>query len=107
MDYEKHRANIERRIAEIHAEQAKETDEADPVSPDASIGRLSRLDSMQMQQMALAAKQRRTEELGRLRDALNRVDARTYGLCAFCRRPIHEERLLYQPDAALCIDCAR
>ena len=40
-------------------------------------------------------------------DALRRIDAGTYGVCAVCGRPIGEERLKAVPYATLCIDDKR
>ncbi len=40
-------------------------------------------------------------------DALRRIDAGTYGVCAVCGRPIGEERLEAVPYATLCIDDKR
>jgi RNA polymerase-binding transcription factor DksA len=40
-------------------------------------------------------------------DALARIDAGTYGLCAVCGKPIPEERLDAVPYAVLCIDDKR
>jgi DnaK suppressor protein len=98
---------IEERIAEAKAEIAKSAEDTKPISPDVSIGRLSRLDSMQMQQMALDAKRRQQMLLVRLEEALKRLNQGTYGQCLQCRQKIAEERLRYQPDAVLCMKCAR
>jgi DnaK suppressor protein len=40
-------------------------------------------------------------------DALDRLDAGTYGICAACRQPIEPARLRLLPEAAECADCAR
>jgi len=48
--------------------------------------------------------QQRTEEL---EDALERLEAGTYGICESCGRPIDIERLEALPQTRLCIDCAR
>ena len=37
--------------------------------------------------------------------ALARVDARTYGNCEHCRKPIPEARLEAVPEATLCVSC--
>jgi len=98
---------IEDRIAEAQAEIAKVAEDTKPISPDASIDRLSRLDSMQMQQMALDAKRRQQMLLVRLEEAVKRLSQGTFGQCLQCRGEIAEERLRYQPDAVLCMKCAR
>ena len=40
-------------------------------------------------------------------EALDRIEAGTYGVCCGCKQLINEERLEYFPMAALCIDCQR
>ena len=46
------------------------------------------------------------EELAKVSDALERMDAGSYGLCCECGNPIGEKRLLAYPYAEECIDCA-
>jgi RNA polymerase-binding transcription factor DksA len=48
-------------------------------------------------------RQRATE----LEDALERLEAGTYGVCESCGLPIDLERLEALPQSRLCIDCAR
>lgn len=98
---------IEERIQEAKSEIARSSEDTKPISPDVSIGRLSRLDSMQMQQMALDARRRQQLLLTRLEEALKRLNQGTFGQCLQCRQDIAEERLRYQPDAVLCMRCAR
>jgi RNA polymerase-binding protein DksA len=45
--------------------------------------------------------------LAEIDDALERIEAGSYGTCAICGRPIGEERLEAVPYAKLCIDDAR
>ena len=40
-------------------------------------------------------------------DALERIDAGTYGICVRCGQPIPEERLAAVPYAVLCVPCKR
>ena len=41
----------------------------------------------------------------RIREALERLDAGTYGACVDCGQPLPEERLEVRPEAARCVSC--
>lgn len=41
----------------------------------------------------------------RVREALGRVDAGTYGRCIDCGAELPDERLEARPDASRCVDC--
>ena len=41
----------------------------------------------------------------RVKDALARVDAGTYGRCVDCGRDLPDERLEARPEAERCVDC--
>ncbi len=45
-------------------------------------------------------------ELRQVDEALMRMDAGTYGICAHCGRPIPPERLAVRPFAEYCVACA-
>src|SRR5690349_20905086 len=45
-------------------------------------------------------------ELQQVDDAVSRMDAGTYGICANCGRPIPPERLDVRPFAMYCVACA-
>lgn len=45
-------------------------------------------------------------ELQQVDDALARLDAGTYGICARCGLPIPDARLEVRPFADLCVPCA-
>ncbi|MGF2949319.1 TraR/DksA family transcriptional regulator [Microbacterium alcoholitolerans] len=46
------------------------------------------------------------DELRQFDDALARLDAGTYGICARCGKPIPAARLEVRPFAELCVPCA-
>lgn len=45
-------------------------------------------------------------EVEKIRQAIVRIDAGTYGICQSCGEPIKKERLAAVPYATLCINCA-
>ncbi|WP_309064938.1 TraR/DksA family transcriptional regulator [Microbacterium sp.] len=47
------------------------------------------------------------DELGRVDEALARMDAGTYGTCASCGKPIPVARLEVRPFATHCVACAQ
>lgn len=77
----------------------------EPVSPDVSLGRLTRNDAMQDQQMALHQRERLTAQQTRVKAALARIEAGTFGICPLCKKAIEVRRLESAPDAPLCVAC--
>ncbi|MFV0463202.1 MAG: TraR/DksA family transcriptional regulator [Nostocoides sp.] len=57
------------------------------------------------QEMTLAANAR--ELLAQSRQALERLDDGTFGLCESCGRPIEKLRLQAAPRATMCLECKR
>lgn len=45
------------------------------------------------------------QEANQVREAIERVKAGQYGICADCDSPIGDERMKARPEATLCIDC--
>ncbi len=41
----------------------------------------------------------------KIREALDRIDAGTYGICELCGGEISEKRLIARPVTTMCIDC--
>jgi DnaK suppressor protein len=70
------------------------------------VGRLSRMNALQSQAMSRETNRRREVELSRIEAALQRIADGDYGLCVRCGEEIAEGRLLSDPSAPLCIDCA-
>jgi RNA polymerase-binding transcription factor DksA len=59
------------------------------------------------QQRDIALRDSERAQLRQVEDALERLDASTYGTCRVCGRPIAPGRLEALPWIATCIDCAR
>ncbi|MEM9302616.1 MAG: TraR/DksA C4-type zinc finger protein [Pseudomonadota bacterium] len=101
------RGQIEERLRELEeivatGEAAGETVELDQTR----VGRLSRMDALQQQAMARAMGDRRTAELRRLRHALETIDDAHFGFCEGCGEVIAPGRLLIDPGATHCVNCA-
>ena len=47
-----------------------------------------------------------SDQIARLRSALDRLDAESYGVCEVCGQPIPEARLEVRPDATRCVQHA-
>lgn len=58
-------------------------------------------------EMASTLEQNSTHVLAEIDAALERIENRTFGICARCGNPIGSERLEALPWATLCIDCKR
>ena len=84
------------------------TDEAlKPVELDqTAVGRLSRIDSLQNQGLTKNLREREAVKLGRLQQALIRLEAGTFGLCVECGAEIPFGRLMVLPEAPNCSDCS-
>lgn len=46
-------------------------------------------------------------EVEKIKQAISRIDAGTYGICLLCGEPIKKERLAALPYANYCIKCAQ
>jgi DnaK suppressor protein len=87
---------IERRLAVPQAESGGELTLLDQHPADAATETESRELDMTRQVMFQA-------RLGRIQDALARIDKGTYGRCTICGQPIPEERLEIVPETAYCV----
>ena len=59
------------------------------------------------QEFTLNLIQTEQETLRDIQDALEKIEAGTYGLCESCEAPISKTRLKALPQARLCLDCKR
>jgi len=53
----------------------------------------------------LRIRDRERKLIGKIKEALARIDDGTFGICEECGEEISEERLKARPMATLCIDC--
>lgn len=88
-------------------QELSETDRAPVALDQQSVGRLSRMDAMQMQAMAMASERQRQSQIEKINAALRRIDENEYGYCLSCGEDIAEKRLMIDPAALTCIECAR
>jgi DnaK suppressor protein len=55
----------------------------------------------------LRIRDRERKLIGKIKEALERIDTKTYGLCEECGEGISEPRLKARPVTTLCIDCKK
>jgi len=53
----------------------------------------------------LRIKDRERKLILKVKEALDRIDNGTFGVCESCGRPISEKRLMARPVTTLCIEC--
>ena len=100
-------ALLQQRRLEILALIADHGDQSRPIELGRTrVGPLSRMDALQSQAMAQETERRRQQELSRIDQAIKRLADDEYGECLECGNPIAQQRLAFDPSAALCIDCA-
>lgn len=86
---------------------AHEGDRATVELDQSTVGRLSRIDALQGQAMAQEVARRRETEIRRIDAALKRIGDGEYGYCVTCGEEIGVQRLVLDPAAPTCIQCAR
>lgn len=55
----------------------------------------------------LRIRDRERKLIGKIKEALERIETGTYGICEECGEYISEERLKARPVTTLCIDCKK
>ncbi len=77
-----------------------------PIEPSCALGRLTRMEAIGEKGVNEAVLSKSKARLIRLENALNRIDAGTYGICVKCKKNIPSGRLEAVPEALICINCA-
>ncbi|HHO42423.1 MAG TPA: transcriptional regulator [Epsilonproteobacteria bacterium] len=76
-----------------------------PISPDCSLGRLTRLEAMGESHVANKTLDNARLRLTRLKNALQRIDTPSFGICIDCDEPIDINRLKLRPESVRCVAC--
>ena len=97
------RERLQQRLDELTRRAGKiEADLRQPLNPD-SEDRVTERENDEVLQSLEAST---LDEAGQIQEALNRVNAGTYGKCLTCGKPVGEQRLKAIPHAAICVNCA-
>lgn len=100
------RGELESELARLDRTMDASREAAKPVALDqTSVGRVSRIDALQNQAMSVDLHARNEARRAQIVDALERIEARSYGSCARCEQPIPYGRLLVFPEARFCAVC--
>ena len=90
------KAELLKRVDRIH-DRARDPLNADSAEQAAELGNV---------QVVAALESEAIHELTSIEDALHRLAAGNYGICASCGEQISKERLEARPTSAECVDCA-
>jgi DnaK suppressor protein len=103
-EYATIRANLQKRRQAL----LEKSSEAQPMpsSQDAAHGdSLDIASSSRDREITFMLKSRELNELRAIEDAIRRIDADDYGICAMCEDPIEIKRLEAVPWARYCLSC--
>ncbi len=101
------REELERQLVRLERSMRVTEEAARPVQLDqTAVGRLSRMDAMQNQALTKNLQERELIKHALLIEALERLDAGTYGTCSECAGAIAFDRLFVYPEAPNCATCA-
>jgi DnaK suppressor protein len=104
-EYDRFRRLLEAQAAELAGNGARTVhalaDDAGEEIPDPSDR--ATVEEERSGSLRLADRDRKL--VGKIREALERLDAGTFGQCTRCERPIAAARLRARPVTDLCIDC--
>jgi len=95
--------NKEIKQTQAYIENLKELTK--PIEPDCAIGRVSRMDTINNKAINDAALQQSKIKLSALKNALERIDDKDFGICNRCKNPIPVGRIMLMPHSRLCARC--
>lgn len=90
-----------KRVIEEYKEQSK------PIAPENAIGRISRMDAINNKSITEAALRQAESKLSGLKQTLDKVGTKEFGICSKCKQPIPVGRILIMPESSRCVNCAR
>ena len=101
------REKIEEEISKTEKLIADYKDMSQPVSPENAIGRISRMDAINNKSITESALRQAEGKLSKLKQALEKVGTKDFGICRKCHQPIPLGRILLIPESTRCVQCAR
>ncbi|HLV89945.1 MAG: TraR/DksA C4-type zinc finger protein [Acidimicrobiales bacterium] len=103
---EEERDHLEEQIAEYEREieEARMTEASSDRSPDPGNAEASSVKLEYAKELSI--EQNTIDLLGKVRHALLRIEAGSYGICESCGKAIPVQRLEALPYATLCVECA-
>ena len=105
---EDYRLKLEALQESLEEDLAQAKKSSAPVELDqTAVGRVSRIDAIQQQQMQLASIQRLELRLELIKEAYNRIDDGSYGICKICEEDISDKRLEARPESPVCVNCMK
>jgi DnaK suppressor protein len=93
--------------AELQSNLQEQTDEYDQLTRSERVEPVDEAQARMQSHNRGALTFHDEERLTRVRSALQRFEAGTYGVCAACGGEISEGRLKAKPEAMFCIECER
>jgi len=94
-------------IKKFEAEIIRLEEATKPIAPENSLGRVSRMDAINNKGVAQASLHSAQKRLVKLKISLDKIDDPDFGNCANCKNPIQAGRLMFMPESANCVRCAR
>lgn len=101
------RKRIEEEIEKAEKLVSDYKEASKPVSPENAIGRISRMDAINNKSITESALRQAENKLIKLRQALEKVGTKDFGICIKCKQPIPLGRILLMPESSKCVNCAR
>jgi DnaK suppressor protein len=93
-------------INELEASSIYLEDITQPIAPSVALGRLTRMEALSEKGVNEARHANVKQRLERLKNALQRIEKGTYGICVRCNREIPFGRLSAVPESLICVPCA-
>ncbi|MDF1667896.1 MAG: TraR/DksA C4-type zinc finger protein, partial [Planctomycetota bacterium] len=94
-----------RELSNNISSEMKEMRDAD--NSDLSVSDVDDVGASQDNETTFKILELESDNLGQIDDALERIEAGTYGICEECKEPVGIERLKALPFTPLCISCKR
>ena len=97
--------NVFRKTLEAKQNELQNANRAQPIEMEATSDDLDRIQQASDRDYAIGSLERNFSRLREVGEALRRLDAGTFGVCASCEEDISPKRLAAVPSAPFCIVC--